>query len=97
MKRGKKFVSSSFILLYLPKKNLPNNPPDYGIIASKKIGNSPQRNFVKRRFREIIRENNLLFEQFCILTIARNMAKTVKFSSLQAEFSKIAKIISQKP
>ena len=52
---GKCFKLSSVVIQHNERKNSELfNEPRYGIIASKKIGNSAKRNYAKRRLRTLI-------------------------------------------
>jgi len=52
---GSKWISDSFIIQILKRKDGSSDPSRFGLIVSKKIGNAVRRNFVKRRFREVVR------------------------------------------
>jgi ribonuclease P protein component len=56
---GKKFVTNSFILLYLPRADDHPEPKDLarvGYTVTKKMGNAVARNRIKRRLREAARQ-----------------------------------------
>ena len=57
-KSGNYVNSNSFTINYAIKPELADKKfPRYGIITSKKIGNAVKRNYLKRIFRSIIRNN----------------------------------------
>ena len=58
---GKKKSSKSIVMFSL-KKDYPK--PNFGIAVGKKIGNAVVRNKYKRRFRNIIDNNKLLFSNY---------------------------------
>lgn len=59
--QGNKKNGKSIIMFYL-KKDYPK--PNFGIAVGKKIGNAVVRNKYKRRFRNIIDNNKLLFSNY---------------------------------
>jgi len=54
-KYGDRWFSDSFIIQILKKENRLEEDSRFGLVVSKKLGNAVTRNFVKRRFREVIR------------------------------------------
>lgn len=60
IKTGKSIKTKYFILCYKP--NL-DSKPKFGIAVSKKTGNAVIRNKLKRRYRNIIDNNKILFKK----------------------------------
>lgn len=54
-KTGEKWFSDSFIVQISKHEDGSARPSRFGLVVSKKIGNAVRRNFVKRRFREVLR------------------------------------------
>ena len=89
---GKKIKSRNFTLQYLNNKI---SKIRVGIIASKKIGNATQRNFVKRRIRSLIEKNfseTLIFTKDYVI-VAKKGVLIEKFDSLYEELKVLLKKI----
>ena len=95
--KGRKSSNKYFVMFY--KKLLNKNPNHFNIsiVAKKKLGNAVQRNFCKRRFRnickELIKKISPNFD-YCYLLLAKNDAlKKNIFNDLKKtlflEFEKI--------
>lgn len=63
-----------------------------GLSVSKKIGNAPIRNKIKRRFRAFCRVNSLFLRGYALVFVARNLEsldyKTIEKEALRAISSK---------
>lgn len=86
-KIGKSVDCNHFVLLTIEKKN--EKLSRLGIIATKRIGNAVSRNYAKRLFREIFRQNKARFYKACdILVIVRPHFKEATFEMLEKRFVK---------
>lgn len=56
-----------------------------GLSVSKKIGNSPQRNFIKRRFRGFCRDYGHFFPQMVVIFMAKNGVEKISYAQLRDE------------
>jgi len=64
----------------------------FAFVTSKKVGKAHQRNFVRRRFRDLISRHGEQIDQTrYIVIIGRYSTPNVDFSILEAEFLKICK------
>ncbi len=59
--RNSKYIKNDYFVIYIKKNNYNYNR--FGIAISTKIGKAVFRNKIKRRIRNIIKENNLLFKK----------------------------------
>jgi ribonuclease P protein component len=78
---GHKFVTSCFIMLAAPSGEESTGPARVGFTVTKKIGNSPERNRIRRRLREAIRmaEPDLPRAAWDYVLIARKQALLCPF------------------
>ena len=77
-KEGKNY-SVKYVAMYIHK-----GPKRFGFIASKKVGNSVQRNRAKRLMREVIRRHiSEIRNDLEIIFIARASIKGVSFSEVE--------------
>jgi len=85
---GKRWVTSAFILQYLPQdEELAPHQARFGFTASRKIGGAVQRNRARRRLKEIVRLNIIYTQTNCdYVLIARDKALTLDFQKLQRDF-----------
>ncbi|MFQ5646082.1 MAG: ribonuclease P protein component [bacterium] len=82
--RGRKIVAGCFVLLYRENGETFDR---LGTIASRKIGNHPERNRAKRLLREVFRRNKPRLESgYDLVIIARYKIKGATYHSLNAEF-----------
>ncbi len=84
LNNGKKYNSKSFILFCCKKKS---GPTRLGVIASKKVGGAVLRNYLKRVFRDIYRNEyyNLQISTDIVL-ILKKSAENVSYKLLRSEF-----------
>ena len=85
-KMGCKLNTPHFILLY--KKNDHENSR-LGVIASRKVGNSVQRNIVKRKVREFFRKSKIKLSFYDIIVIAKKKSFLQDSSIINEELSKL--------
>lgn len=65
-----------------------------GLVVSKKVGNSPQRNRVKRRLRELFRQNpDLKAAALDLVILARPSAGAAHFRALSQDFAQLCDYI----
>lgn len=57
----------------------------FGLSVSKKIGNSPQRNLIKRRFRAFCRNYGYLFPQMIVVFVAKEGIETMPYVEFEKE------------
>ena len=73
----------------------PGEAPRLGVVASRRVGNAVVRNRVKRRLREVFRENQGALPRDCrILLIARRSCGTRAFDELERRFIKFCERVS---
>ena len=88
-KRGKSIVFNELVF-YIVKNRL-----DYarlGITVTKKIGNSPQRNRIRRIIRAAARENcDILPKGYDIIVVARHKILSLKSVDISVLFKKVFK------
>lgn len=89
LKQGYKTVTPAFVL-YKVLEAPSEGEVTFGIIASKKVGGAVDRNFCKRRLREVVRDaykTGLMTEGAYVL-VARSALITYAFDALGADFKK---------
>lgn len=80
---GNRLQSKSFIVVYTKKNDL---KPRIGIVASKKMGNAPQRNKGKRLLREVFRKNKIQAVNMDLVVILKKGCDQNKYDELEKEF-----------
>lgn len=81
---GRKIVRPSTILFYLLK---PDGEPRLGLAVSRKTGKAVVRNRIKRRLRDIFRNNlNLLPAPLDLVIVARHNAGALSYEELRSEY-----------
>lgn len=91
--RGRKVHTEHLIALALPSAS---GESRLGITVSGKVGNSVERNLVKRRLREIFRRgSDVLPPAVDLVLIAKTGAPEISQAALQAEFLEIARRLAQ--
>ena len=95
--KGRKLSNKYFVMFYkkLLKKN--SNYLNISIVAKKKLGNAVQRNFCKRRFKnivnEIVKKTSLNFNYSYLILAKNSSLKKDSFEDLKktmfTEFNKI--------
>lgn len=68
LKQGKKLVNDLFVLFYIENQL---ESPEFGVIASKKVGKAHERNRAKRLVREAIRLNINRFPLYSYVFVCR--------------------------
>lgn len=87
IKTAKKFVSKNFVIYY-EKNNVHQNM--YCISVNKKIGKAYNRNFIKRRIKDILSKNKLNFNKNYVI-ITRKGVKDLSYNEIQDEILYIIK------
>ena len=86
-KAGTHYFNSFFVLYVTPTKT---KNIKVGFAVTKKIGHAVQRNFVRRRLREIVYpEIDNLKQNNNIIVVAKEGCKDASFASLKTEFQKL--------
>lgn len=81
---GRKHHSKHFLVIVLERGD--DGPPRIGITVTKKIGNAPERNRVKRLVREVFRRERARFPAGCdVVFIARDGAPALGYEDVLAE------------
>jgi ribonuclease P protein component len=85
---GAKISAATFLLQARRRKD--NGPARFGFTVSKKVGNSVERNRVRRRLREIVRRSaaNRIRSGHDYVLIGRRAALQVAFARIAEEFER---------
>jgi ribonuclease P protein component len=66
--------------------------PCFGIVTSRRVGGAVQRNRVRRRLREIVRQAQPeLVRGVWLVLVARSAAATAEFAALRADWTRLAR------
>lgn len=88
-KKGKTLKNKNILIFYSPSKQ---KTPKFGIVVSKKIGKSTTRNAIKRKIREIIKENlTNLNNSYNYVFIARSGIENLSYTEISCQVIKIIK------
>lgn len=88
-KYGKSYANRDFVVYY--KKN-DLQRLRVGFSVSRKVGKAWKRNIIKRRLREIIRNNQtILINNYDIIIIVRKNIKDVEFPGIEKSFYHVMK------
>ena len=89
VRNGRKLRGPNFLIEYAPRKD-GGTEPRYGLTVSKKCGNSPQRNRIKRRLREAIRLHAAIdmVQATDYVIVARRELISVSFQTIAAELKR---------
>jgi ribonuclease P protein component len=92
---GSKIVGKCFFVYYLPSIFFNNQNTQIGISVGKKLGKAHERNYQKRRIRQVLYLNCKVLKEKKIyaVIILRPLGKEVSFEKLKLEFSKNIKEI----
>ncbi len=86
-RRGKSKANDTLVLYFLPNKL---GVTRVGFSVSKKIGNAVGRNFVKRRLREVCRDNiSRIKPGYDIIFIARQKIKGISYELIEVKVLKL--------
>jgi len=88
--KGASKVGKYMVLSTLPCETLSESK--FAFVTSKKVGKAHERNFVRRRFRDLIsRHGDDITDTRYIVMIGRYSAPGVDFALLEAEFLKLSR------
>lgn len=82
-RRGARAKGKSLVLIAMPTRQPVGRA---GLVVSKKVGNAPARNLVKRRLRHVLRENKNTFARRDLVIMALPEAACYSFEELQKDF-----------
>lgn len=94
-------ATASYVLLVAPRPEAAREglPSRLGLTVGKKVGHSPDRNRVKRVFRELFRlwpEPGLVPSGFDLVVIARAGAPKLGLAEARAEVQKVARLLAKR-
>lgn len=82
-------VGGKYFFLFFLKNDLPNNR--LGITVSRKVGKTVTRNRIKRRLRDIFRQNKELVRPSCDIVVnVKRSAGSAAYSMLEEDFKRTA-------
>ena len=82
---GTKYHTRNFLVFVQDEKR--DAPPRLGITVTKKVGNAVQRNWIKRRVREVFRRKQQAFAPgLAMVWIAKKQARGISTAQVEAEF-----------
>jgi ribonuclease P protein component len=89
VRQGRKLRGPNFHIECAPRKD-GGNEPRYGLTVSKKCGNSPQRNRIKRRLREAVRLHIAIYMSRATdyVIVARREIINVPFETIVSELKR---------
>lgn len=82
-RRGARAKGKSLVLIAMSTRQPTGRA---GLVVSKKVGNAPVRNLLKRRLRHILRENKNTFARRDLVIMALPQAAHFSFEELQKDF-----------
>lgn len=82
-RRGARAKGKSLVLIAMSTRQPTGRA---GLVVSKKVGNAPIRNLIKRRLRHILRENKNTFARRDLVIMALPEAPSFTFEELQKDF-----------
>ncbi|MDR0747772.1 MAG: ribonuclease P protein component [Helicobacteraceae bacterium] len=88
--QAKSFHSAGFVFFY---QNA--NVNEVGFVASKKVGGAVNRNFARRRMRELFRAHNGLLPRGRFVVLAKKPIGKLPYAALMEQFSHIVKQITK--
>jgi ribonuclease P protein component len=80
-KRAKSVLKKEGLDIRLAPKSLPN--AKILLVVSRKTGNSPQRNLLKRRIKSIFYEEQLFSQEFDWIIVSRSQACALSFDQIK--------------
>ena len=78
-------VGDRYFVLY--KSNIKQSHFRYAVSVNKKYGNAPERNKVKRRVREVVKEYQ--YKNYDFLIVIKNNAKELTFADIKHKLQKL--------
>ena len=82
---GSKYHTRHFLVFVMQTEA--EAPPRLGITVTRKVGNAVQRNWIKRRVRDVFRRNRSRFRPgLSMVWIAKKQAKGLSLAAVEADF-----------
>lgn len=92
---GLKVHAGAFVLQALQRKD--EDPPRVGFTVSKKVGNAVERNWVRRRLREIVRLSALApLNGYDYVLVGRRAALTLPFAEIAQDYEGALKRVQKR-
>lgn len=79
---GRKSVGNKYFVIYT-KKNSETNKFRFALSIGKKYGNAVSRNLMKRRLREIVRNNRSLFKDYEYVIVIKKDSSNLSFHEIE--------------
>jgi len=92
MRREGRSLHGKFMVLSVLRRDASTEATRIGVVTSRRVGGAVARNRVRRRFRELVRQDRpRLAQSHWLVLIARAQAVTATFAALRAEWEKLAR------
>lgn len=91
-RRGARAKGRGLVLIAMPGQQEMGRA---GVVVSKKIGNAPVRNLIKRRLRHLLRENKNTFARRDLVVMALPEITSLSFEELKKDFFHTVSALNQ--
>ncbi|MCZ6767523.1 MAG: ribonuclease P protein component [bacterium] len=80
-------IDCKYAIVFYRRTGVPESEPQFGFVASKRVGNSVKRNRAKRLLREVVRKhaNRFQYEDLWVVLVARADLLNATFQDISAE------------